>query len=104
LDEINIPSRHELESVLSAISAINSKIKKLDREVGLSKAYVSKSDSKPAHGRLSPVDGESDVRWKLRDAEQGKRGKSASTTGRPGSPVGGVQKLPIAPLNDKMED
>ena len=102
---VDIPSRHELESVLSAISAINSKIKKLDREVGLSKTYVSKSDSKPAQGRLSPVDGESEVRWKLRDAEQGKRAsRSGGATSKPSSPVGGVQKVPSVPLDDKMED
>lgn len=86
-----------------SISAINSKLKALDREVGLSKSYISKSVSKPGQGRLSPVDGDSDVRWKLRDAEQTKRG--ARSGGRSNSPSGGgVQKFPNVPFDDKMED
>ena len=102
-DAVEIPSRYELESALTSIVAINSKLKALDREVGLSKLYISKCVSKPGQGRLSPVDGDSDVRWKLRDAEQGKRG--ARSGGRSNSPGGGgAQKFPNVPFDDKMED
>lgn len=101
-DVVELPSRRELESVLSSISTINGKLKAMDREVGLSKSYISKTVSKPGQGRLSPVEGDSDVRWKLRDVEQGKRG--ARSGGRANSPVGRGQNFPYALFDDKMED
>jgi hypothetical protein len=102
-DVVEIPSRHELEAVLSSISAINSKLKILDRNVSLSKSYVSKCATKPSQGRLSPVDGESDIRWKFRDAEQGKRGHRA--TGKGTSFEGAGAKFTTVPFDDdEMED
>jgi len=102
-DVVEIPSRHELEAVLSSISVLNSKLKILDRNVSLSKSYVSKSAIKPGQGRLSPVDGESDIRWKLRDAEQGKKGHRAA--GKVNSFDGAGAKSPILPFDEeKMED
>ena len=101
-DVVEIPSRHELEAALSSISAINNKLKILDRNVSLSKSYVSKSASKPGQGRLSPVDGESDIRWKLRDAEHGKKGHKAA--GKVNSFEGAGTKFPTVPFDDKMED
>jgi hypothetical protein len=99
---VEVPSRHELEAVLSSISTINHKLKILDRNVSLSKLYVSKSASKSGQGRLSPVDGESDVRWKLRDAEQGKKGHRAA--GKVNSFESEGAKFPTVPFDDKMED
>lgn len=97
-----IPSRQELENVLSSISAINGKLKALDRAVSLSKSYISKSATKPGQGRSSPVDGESDVKWKLRDGEQGKRGSRSA--GKPSSVDSSVAKFPNVLVNERMED
>jgi hypothetical protein len=101
---VDLPSRQELESVLSSISSINNKLKALDREISLSKPYISKSAPKPGQGRgMSPVDGESDIRWKLplRDADpQRKSGRSKGSSMDNG--VG--SKFPNIPYDDKMED
>ena len=72
-DTVDIPNRQELEAVLSSVSAINQKLKALNGEVGLSRAYLSKLVT--MGGRLSPIDteGESDIRMSLRDVQQGKR-------------------------------
>ena len=99
-DVVDIPSRHELEAVLLSISTLNNKLKALDREVGLSKLYISKSSTKP--GQVSPIEGESDIRWKLRDAEQGKKGNRSGGKGNQFD-GGGSKFLNIA-NNDKMED
>ena len=102
-DVVDIPSRHELEAVLSSISAINRKLKTLDRNVSLSHSYVSKSATKPGQGRLSPVDGEADIRWQLRDTELAKKGPRAG--GKGNSFEGGGAKFPNVPIDDdKMED
>lgn len=101
-DVVEIPSRHELEAVLSSISAINNKLKSLDRNVSLSKSYISKSANKPGQGRLSPVDGEPDIRWKLRDSEHGKKGQR--TAGKVNSFESAGTKFPTIPFDEKMED
>jgi len=102
-DVVDIPSRHELENVVSSISSINDKLKALDREIGLSKQYNSKSAVKPGQGRMSPVDGDSDVRWKMRDNDQGKRGSKSGSKGSSLDSSG--SKFPNIPfINDKMED
>ncbi len=73
------------------------------RNVSLSKSYVSKSASKPGQGRLSPVDGEADIRWKLRDTEQVKKGSRAGGKGNIFD--SGATKFPSVPFeDDKMED
>jgi len=103
-DNVDVPSRRELESVLSSISALNNKLKELDREISLSKSYISKSSAKSGQGRgMSPVDGESDIRWKLppRDADpmrKSGKGKGSNLDNGVGS------KFPNIPFEDKMED
>ena len=90
--------------MLASISSLNNKLKGLDREISLSKSYISKSSTKPGQGRgMSPVDGESDIRWKmpLRDAEplrKGGKGKSSNLDNGVGS------KFPNVTFDDKMED
>ena len=95
----NTPSRGELEAILKSISEINVKIKALDREVGLSKAYVAKFLVKPGNDRLSPVEGESDMRWKLRETERPKR---ANRSGK--SNVANDNGTRNVQFDDKMED
>ena len=73
------------------MSAVNERLKTFDKEVSLSKSYLAKQ-SKPAQGRLSPIDGEIDQRWNMREADQGRRR---------GGRFGGRGSYPIP---DKMED
>jgi len=101
-DVVDIPSRQELETILSSISAVNDKLKALDKEIGLSKQFVSKMATKPGQGRMSPVDGDSDIRWKMRDPDQGRKGSRSGSKGS--SADNGGAKFPNIPFNDKMED
>jgi hypothetical protein len=87
-----------LETVLSLTSAINNKIKALDREVSLSTAYNSKQASKAAQGRMSPVEGEPEVNSRYSMRDQGKTGR-----GRKGSFTRGGNKFPVA-HDEKMEE
>jgi hypothetical protein len=93
-EDITIPSRQDLERVLSSVSAINDRLKAFDREVGLSKTYVAKLQGKSSQGRLSPVDGEPDgSRWP-RESDQGRR-RGGRFTGK-----GSFDR----PYDDNMED
>jgi hypothetical protein len=95
-----VPSRQELETVLSLTSAINNKLKALDREVSLSTAYNSKRANKIGQGRMSPVEGESEVMQRyLRAQDQPKGGR-----GRRSSYDRGGNKFPGAPSDEKMDD
>lgn len=97
-DDITVPNRQDLERVLSSVSAINNRLKALDREVSLSKSYIAKQQGKSVQGRLSPIDGEPDARWNVRDTEPRRRrgvgrfvGNNSLDRGQPFS-------------DDKMED
>jgi hypothetical protein len=95
-----VPSRHQLETVLTLTSAINNKLKVLDREVSLSTAYNSKHANKLGQGRMSPVEGEPEVMQRfLRTQDQPKVGR-----GRRSSYDRGGNKFPSAPSDEKMED
>jgi hypothetical protein len=87
-----------LETVLSLTSAINNKIKALDREVSLSNVYNAKQSSKSGQGRISPVEGEPEVNSRYSMRDQGKTGRS-----RKGSFTRGGNKFPVS-LDEKMED
>jgi hypothetical protein len=93
-----VPSRHQLETILSLTSAINSKLTALDKEVSLSTAYNAKHTSK--QGRMSPVEGESEIMQRfLRAQEPPMVGR-----GRRSSYDRGANKFPSAPSDEKMED
>jgi hypothetical protein len=100
-----MPTRHELERVLSTVSAINYRLKAFDREIGLSKSYISKQSGKVGQGRMSPVEGEPDARWSVRDPEPPRR-----RAGRLGGNKGGGsferagEKMQNPAYDDKMED
>lgn len=110
VDKVDVADRHKLDTVIASVSAINAKLKEFDQQVGLSKAYISKSHSgaafKPNQGRVSPVDGESEVRWKMRDGEStassggGRRGTKSNSSKSSGNSVDGMRFV----FNDKMED
>ena len=107
MDTVEIPDRHKLDAVITSVSFINAKLKEFDQQVGLSKAYISKSligaTMRPNQGRVSPVDGESDIRLKMRDSEGGgsasRRAAAKSTSSK--SSNDGTRFLS---MNDKMED
>jgi hypothetical protein len=94
-DDTAIPSRHDLEMVLSSVSAINNRLKAFDKEVSLSKAYLAKQQVKAAQGRLSPLDGEPEARWNARESDQGRR---------QGSRYIGRSSLDLTAFDDKMEE
>lgn len=109
------PDRHRLDAVISSVSTINAKLKDFDNQVGLSKIYIAKSGTgtmtKPNNqGRVSPVDGESDIRWKMRDGGEGSGGgwsrprggvAKSSSSKSSGNSFDGTRFLS---MNDKMED
>ena len=108
MDTVEIPDRHKLDAVITSVSFINAKLKEFDQQVGLSKAYISQSlagaTMRPTQGRVSPVDGESDIRWKMRDSEGGdvasRRGAPKSTHSKNSSNDG----TRFLSMNEKMED
>ena len=100
-DDIPLPTRAELESLLLSISTINKKIKAFDREVGLSKLYQSKI-GKPGQGRLSPVDGE-EPKWSFVTPTEGEHGKKSKGKSGVVARGGGVKFADNTPM-DKMEE
>lgn len=109
IDIPEIPDRHKLDAVISSVSSINAKLKKFDQQVNLSKPYISKSLSgasmKPNQGGTSPIDGESDIRWKIRDGEGaggGRRGTGTKWSApKSSNSFDGSRYLSF---NDRMED
>jgi hypothetical protein len=107
-----MPDRHKLDAVISAVSSINARLREFDQRVGLSKTYNSKvmtgASIKPNQGRVSPVDGESDIRWKLRDGEGGTGGggrrAGSGTKSSPSNTSNSFGGARFLSMNDKMED
>ena len=95
-----MPSRHQLETVLSLTSAINSKLTALDKEVSLSTAYNAKHTNKAGQGRMSPVEGESEIMQRFLRAQDPPK----VVRGRRSSYDRGANKFPSAPSDEKMED
>jgi len=110
VDKVDVADRHKLDAVIDSVTTINAKLKEFDQQVGLSKSYLNKSHSgaafKPNQGRVSPIDGESEIRWKMRDGEStatsggGRRGTKSSSSKSSGNSVDGTRFI----FNDKMED
>ena len=94
--------------MITDVSFINTKLKEFDQQVGLSKAYIIQSltgaTMRPNQGRVSPVDGESDVRWKMLD------GEGAGGASRRGAPKSTLSKntsndgTRFLSMSDEMED
>ena len=103
--DTSIPSRSEYEKVLSSITAINARLKKLDRSVGLSPSYIKRVKPAGGQGNVSPTDADDakDAKWtSMREPESSneKRGK-----GRKGSVTDmRGNKFPNGPFDVKLED
>jgi len=104
-DDVPIPDRREFELLLSEASAINAKIRALNKEVSLSKTYLAKTSGKQAGTRMSPVEGEVEIPGVARMANPMRRGGRGQDGGRMNSfDRNAGNKFPNVPYDDKMED
>jgi hypothetical protein len=99
-DEVPVPDRRQLELLLAEASAINAKLRDLNKEVSLSKTYLAKTGGKQAGAGMSPVERESELPRAMRSADPMRKGARSEWR------VNSLDrtKFPNVPYHDKTED